>query len=277
MNLVGVKVALQIGFFLLLLTFAGMAAGGLTGAAILCGSGGVLAFVILFSHQSIILRILKADLVGPCEFRNLFGRVQVLAHRMGMTPPRVYILPHKGKNAMALGRAPSKGAIVVTKELLFSLKEEELNGVIVQQLSNIQDRVTFIGGVSALLAWGLLAFVPKKTHSDQQRNVALFLFFLFAPLAAAVVQLALQKDWEFKADAKGVNVLGSSKGLTSALYKMDESMVKSPLQISEAFAHLFIVPPFDIKQSYLRLFLTHPSTETRIEKLSQLEISLAYQ
>jgi len=266
-------------FFLGMFCFSGalfgLAVAGVWGVVVFSGLSIVICLAMAFFGDTFILRRFRAQPVGPLEHRNLFGRVQILANRMGLPPPQVFILPVKGANAMVLGRNPETSSIAVTEDLLELLSEEELNGVLAHQLCKIGAHVTFVSVISAIIAWGLLALVPKHLFTQRRKGTSLVLFFLFAPFAAAIIHLSLNKDREFRADESGVNVLGSSKGLTSALLKLAEALASSPMHLSEAFAHLFIVPPFDTERSVLRLFLTHTSTESRIERLSQLEISMA--
>ena len=66
---------------------------------------------------------------------------------------------------------------------------------------------------------------------------------IFAPLAAMVVQMAISRTREFKADATGAEIAGYPQGLASALRKLEALSNRIPTQASANTAHMFIVKP----------------------------------
>jgi heat shock protein HtpX len=92
---------------------------------------------------------------------------------------------------------------------------------------------------------------------------------ILAPLAAMLIQAAISRSREFAADAGGAAIAGSPAGLMSALRKIDAASRRVPLDANPATAHMFIIKPFS-GAGLMSIFSTHPSTEKRIQALTQL-------
>jgi len=66
-------------------------------------------------------------------------------------------------------------------------------------------------------------------------------------------------------------MVGSSRGLASALEKMDSHARKRPLQVNEAASHMFIINPFSARKA-ANLFSTHPPIQQRVERLRNVQL-----
>lgn len=100
----------------------------------------------------------------------------------------------------------------------------------------------------------------------------LFFFLIFvAPLFAKLLKLAISKNREFLADAKGADLTGYPEGLASALEKIS-TMQKSDSEISNtALNGICIINPA-IGDDNGTIFATHPPTEERIRRLREMVI-----
>jgi heat shock protein HtpX len=96
--------------------------------------------------------------------------------------------------------------------------------------------------------------------------IALLAMVILAPLAAALIQMAISRSREFAADAGGAGITGNPYGLADALRKIDAVSKRVPLDANPATAHMFIMKPFS-GEGLSSLFSTHPSTEARIRAL----------
>jgi heat shock protein HtpX len=108
----------------------------------------------------------------------------------------------------------------------------------------------------------------------------LLIAWILAPLAAAVIQMAISRSREFQADESGALLSTDPDALASALRKLDlaTKQVPVPSSVNPAEAHLFIMNPFggrNAGQSLARLFSTHPPTEERIARLAEVKRQLA--
>lgn len=90
---------------------------------------------------------------------------------------------------------------------------------------------------------------------------------ILAPIAAALIQLAVSRSREYEADATGAHITGNPYALASALEKLDAYSKRLPLQASPSNAHLFIVAPMVSARDLASLFSTHPPIAKRIERL----------
>ena len=88
-----------------------------------------------------------------------------------------------------------------------------------------------------------------------------------APIAAALIQLAISRTREYEADATGAATTGNPYGLARALQKLDAYSKRIPMQASPSTAHLFIVAPLLGSGGIASLFSTHPPMKERIRRL----------
>jgi len=238
------------------------------GLAIGLVSNGIAYF---YSHK-IALASMRAQEVTEQDAPELFRLVGQLAERAGLPMPRVYVAPHRAPNAFATGRNPAHGVVCVTAGLLEMMSRDELAGVIAHELAHIKHRDILISTVAATIAGAItmLAYMAMwfGGGSDRRGGSPLIglLMVILAPLAAALIQMAISRSREFAADARGADIAGSPNGLANALAKLDGLNKRIPMKVNPSHENLFIVQPLT-GGGVARLFSTHPSTEQRIARL----------
>jgi heat shock protein HtpX len=90
-------------------------------------------------------------------------------------------------------------------------------------------------------------------------------------LVATLIQLAISRSREYLADETGAKTVKDGNALADALEKIEKNIDVNPLRFgSTATSHLFISNPFR-GQNFLSLFMTHPSTKSRAEKLRNMK------
>ena len=279
-----VKSAMLLAALTALLLFLGQMIAGKSGLMIALVMAIVMNFGSFWFSDKIVLSMYGAREVTERDTPELFQLVRQLAMRANLPMPRVYILNEEAPNAFATGRSPSKGAVAVSAGLMRMLNREELAGVIAHELSHIQNRDTLIMTIAGTLA-GALSYLSQMAmwgtmfRSDDDREgpnpIAALVGILIAPLAAAIIQMAISRSREYIADANGARISGAPLGLASALRKIEAYSQRIPMHHgSPATSHLFIVNPF--KGGFAGLFRTHPSTEERIALLEQMARSGEY-
>jgi heat shock protein HtpX len=231
--------------------------------------GGVLNFFAFFFSDKIALATMRARQISRPEDPMLWDTVQELTERAGLPMPRVYISPAPAPNAFATGRGPHHSAVCVTEGLRQMLSHEELEGVIAHELSHIKHRDILISTVAAVVA-GAITWVTYLVFwggGNRRTNplIALLLLIL-APLAAALIQMAISRSREFEADRSGADLAGSGRGLASALQKLEMANRRIPLRVPDGQSNMFIVAPLT-GSDMAKLFRTHPPTEERIARL----------
>jgi heat shock protein HtpX len=147
--------------------------------------------------------------------------------------------------------------------------------VIAHELAHIKNRdmllqtiaATMAGAVSNLANFAL--FFGSSEHDEDGGNPAAgLLMAIVAPIAAMLIQFAISRSREFKADAVGAEISGKPLALASALRKMDAAAHKIPMHVSPAAAPLAIVNPLTAYGGGLtKLFSTHPPTAERAARL----------
>ena len=93
------------------------------------------------------------------------------------------------------------------------------------------------------------------------------LMLILAPIAAAMIQMAVSRSREYQADATGAHYTGNPYALASALQKLDAYSRRMPMQATPSTAHLFIIQPL-LGVNFGNLFSTHPPIAKRIERLT---------
>ena len=93
---------------------------------------------------------------------------------------------------------------------------------------------------------------------------------IFAPIAAALIQMAISRSREYYADAASAKYVGIPYPLINGLQKLDTWSKRIPMDASPSTAHLFIMRPCGMGDLMGKLFSTHPTTADRIAKLQSM-------
>jgi heat shock protein HtpX len=197
-----------------------------------------------------------------------------LARRAGLPAPKVYIIDNPQPNAFATGRNPQNAAVAATTGLLSLLSREEIRGVMAHELAHVKNRDTLTMTVTATLA-GAVAMLANFAlfFGDRDRNpIVGLLIMLLAPIAAALVQMAISRAREYEADRIGAEIGGEPDALARALEKIEayaRQRVNVDAERNPAMAHLFIINPL-AGHGADNLFSTHPNTRNRILQLMEI-------
>ncbi len=252
----------------------GLWLGGATGMALALGLGVVTNAIALWRSDTMALNAYGAQQVDEAGAPQLVGMVNGLADRAGMPRPRVFVVDEAQPNAFATGRSPETSAVAVTSGLLDILTEEEAAGVIAHELAHIRNRDTLTMTVAATIAGAIssllnFAFLFRGNGGNRPSGLSILLMSLLAPLAAAVIQMAISRSREYEADRIGGEICGNPLWLASALRKIAAGAARIPNEAAEArpaTAPLFIINPLS-GRAMDGLFTTHPATENRVAAL----------
>ena len=233
-----------------------------------------------WNADRIVLSMYGAQEVNAASAPELVGIVQDLARRAALPMPRVFVIDSEQPNAFATGRNPSHAAVAVTRGLLRLLPEREVAAVLAHELAHVRHRDTLTMTITATLAGAigmlanLLVFVTPGRNDERNHPGAIagLLIMLLAPLAAALVQMAISRTREYAADKAGAEIIGQPLWLAQALAHIHAGAGHIPNAAAErnpATAHLFIVNP--LSGAHLdRLFSTHPPVAERIARLQAM-------
>jgi heat shock protein HtpX len=274
-------IVLMVGLTVLLV-FLGGAFGGREGM--------IFAFVIAFAmnmfsywfSDKIVLRMYHAREATQAEAPVLWGVTNNLAMKMHMPMPKVYIIPSDAPNAFATGRSPQHAAVAATEGILRLLSREELEGVMAHELAHVRNRDILIGTIAATIAgaismlanmaqWAMIfgGFGRRDDDEGHGSMVGGILMLILAPIAAALIQMAISRSREYQADATGARMCGNPLWLANALRKLHAGSQRIPMDANPATAHMFIVNPLR-GGGLVNLFSTHPPMEERVARLESM-------
>ncbi|OGL44038.1 MAG: protease HtpX [Candidatus Schekmanbacteria bacterium RBG_13_48_7] len=259
------------------------------GNVLMGGRGVMIALIMAFAmnffsywfSDKIVLKMYRAQEVTEADAPELYSTVAGLTQAAGLPMPKIYIIPTNTPNAFATGRNPQHAVVAVTQGILSMLNRDELEGVLGHELGHVKNRDILISTIAATMAgaisslayfarWGaMFGGLGGRDNNRGGSPIILIVTALVAPLAAMIIQLAISRTREYKADAAGARFSGKPLALASALNKLQVMAVRQPMPASPATAHMFTVSPLS-GGGFASLFSTHPPTEERIHRLEEM-------
>jgi heat shock protein HtpX len=254
----------------------GLMLGGATGMIAALAFAAISNAIALWRSDSMALAAYGAQQVDESTAPELVQMVHSLADRASLPRPRVFLIHEAQPNAFATGRNPETSAVAVTTGLMDILTREEMAGVIAHELAHIKNRDTLTMTVAATIAGAMsslmnFAFLFRGSGQNRPNMIVVLLISIMAPLAAAIIQMAISRSREYEADRNGAEICGNPLWLASALDKIAGGAARIPNETAEmkpATAPLFIINPLS-GRAMDGLFTTHPATENRIAALME--------
>jgi heat shock protein HtpX len=236
-------------------------------------------FFSYWFSDKMVLRMYSAQEVDETSAPQFYRMVRDLAARGNLPMPRVYLINEDAPNAFATGRNPQHAAVAATTGILRILSEREMRGVMAHELAHVKHRDILISTISATMAGAISAlanfamFFGGRDEDGRPANpIASIAVALLAPIAAAMIQMAISRAREFEADRRGAQLSGDPEALASALEKIHRYASGIPFAAAEAHpttAQMMILNPLS-GGGIANLFSTHPSTEERIARLTEM-------
>jgi heat shock protein HtpX len=255
----------------LIMSVVGYAIAGRVGIWFAITFSAVSALMSPALSQNFILKMYRAKPLEPREspvLHQIFGE---LVRRAELTHvPTLYRIPTGTLNAFAVG-ADRNAAVAVTDGLLRTMAPRELAAILAHELSHLRfgdTHLMALGDVfsrmtatmSRIGVFLLILMLPAALMGAPFISFAGLTVLIFAPLASALLQLALSRSREFNADLGAVELTGDPTGMATALEKLERSQLGNWWQ-------WFLMPYRAIQPNVLR---THPATEQRVERLRKL-------
>jgi heat shock protein HtpX len=254
----------------------GGAFGGRAGMGIALAVAALMNVAMYYGSARMVLRMYGARVVARDEVPWLYDMTDRLRLRAGLPMPVLAIAPHAQPNAFATGRGPENAVVCVTEGLMELVSREELEAVIAHELAHIKNRDMLLQTVAATLAGAIgnvANFGLLFGGGDEERPnpVALLAMAIVAPVAAMLIQFAISRQREFRADAVGAEICGRPLALAGALRRLEAGARAIPMHVAPAAAPMAQVNPLAAHGGRMtKWFATHPPTEERVARLEAM-------
>jgi heat shock protein HtpX len=257
------KAALLVAVLAAALAGLGWLIGGATTAALfafcsLLTSTGVYRF-----GDRALLGMLGARPFAIAEDPTLRIVADLVAAKLGVRAPQLYLIPDGFPRLFAVGRGPSSSTLTVSTGALRSLRREELEAAIGHELAHVRRRDVLIQTFVVLFAATLIE--ASRLGGWFSR----FLLYILAPIGAAFVHIMLSPKRELQSDALSATATGGAHDLADALMRLDRASELIEFAASPATEPLYPVDPFE-SEGIARMFKTHPPLELRVRRLREM-------
>ena len=253
---------------------------------VLCGIWMLISWAF---GDSMMLNIAGAYEVRPddTEYRSVFNQVENVALAAGLPTPKIYIIPSNALNAFATGRTPRDASVALTSGIVKKLSKSELDGVIAHEMAHIANRdirldMLMITGVGVtvflanMLWYAATNSIGSRDKEKQGIDLTLWLCWLvlsiFNVAIVPLIRMAVSRNREYAADATGAHITRNPLALASALRKISGDSRLVQLDRAKTMASACIANPGNPRAFFCDLMATHPSIDSRIERLESMTI-----
>lgn len=257
------------------------------GLLVALGLAAAMNVISYFLCDRFVLWSTRAKIVSRQDAPRLASIVDELAPKFGLESPRLAIVPSSQPNAFATGRDARHAVVAATEGLLRLCDDRELKAVLAHELAHVKDRdilvMTFAATIAGAISYLSQAFLFSEMFGGGSgggnRGGNGFLLALAAaitaPIAALLLQLAISRSRELRADEIGATTIRDPGALADALQKIDRGVARNPQPIgTPAGQALCIVNP--LHGGFRSLFSTHPPMDLRIRKLRAMAPDYRY-
>ena len=244
--------------------------------ALVLGFGG--AFISLaFSKQMARAMLDCQQITQPRSQAEhvIYGSVQEIAQRLGITMPEVWVYDSPDPNAFATGPSKNNSMVAVSTGLLQNLKEDEVKAVLAHEMGHVYNGDMFATTVLAglmntfvyYISMWVRRFFAERDQAALGFGLSLVLQIVVSILASVVISW-FSRHREYGADAFSAKVYGKDS-MISALRAIDRWVTRSQVEYSTQDA-LATMKISGNTSGFMHLFATHPPIEQRIAALEQL-------
>lgn len=235
---------------------------------------GIWFVIAYFFNGAMIRAATHAHPLSRQDSPVLYNLLENLCISRGIKMPALYIMETPALNAFASGIDERSYSITVTRGLLDSLNEKELEAVLGHELTHILNSDVRLLIVSVIFV-GILSFLSETAarnllYGRQSKNqgaaalVGMVILFI-GYILAVLIRLAISRRREFMADAGAVVLTKNPDAMISALQKISQH---SEIEyVPDNVKAMFIESP----TAFLGLFATHPPVEARIAALKNFK------
>ena len=242
-----------------------------------------------FFHSSMISAAAGAQPVTRQQMPKIYNMLENLCISRGIPMPKFEIIDSPALNAFASGINDKTYKIVLTRGIVESLKDDELEGVIAHELAHILNRdvrlliisVIFVGMISffAEMAFRMMIHGGRPVYyasgssssggsSNDRSGLAILLVAAIilgiGYLFAIVIRFAISRKREFLADAGAVELTRNPDAMMRALMRISghDKVRGMPDEVQQMC--------IENSHQFMGMFSTHPPIASRINAISRM-------
>ena len=244
---------------------------------------GIWFVISYFFHTQMIQMATHSEPLERRDNKRVYNLTENLCMSVGMTMPKLYIIESDALNAFASGINQKTFAVTLTRGIINTLNDDELEGVIAHELTHIRNRdvrlliitIVFVGIFATIANIAFRTMLNSQLYSSRNRRnekggggAVVLVVLLVAGVVyffSILFKLALSRSREYMADAGAVEMTHKSLALANALKKISGHSTIEGVDNDEV-KELFI----DYKaEGFFAMFATHPPIRKRIQVLEQ--------
>jgi len=239
--------------------------------------------VALFFHTHMVRALSHAKPATRQDEPRLYNLLENLCISRGIMMPRLEIIEADAMNAFASGISQRSYAITVSRGLLNSLSDDEVEAVLGHELTHILNRdvrlliisVIFTGmiGFCSQMLWSSIRYSAfrRRGRSSGRTDGRLLLFILAVALilwigymATLFTRFAISRRREFMADAGAIELTKNPDAMMRALLRIagNDRLPATPADID--------MMCIENSQPFFGVFSTHPPIEARLNMISAM-------
>ena len=236
-------------------------------------------FVIAyFFNEAIIDFATGSKPLSREEEPRAYNLLENLCISRGLTMPKLRLIETDEMNAFASGLHEGRFSVTVTRGILQSLDDRELEAVLGHELTHIINRDVRTMVIAAIFA-GIITLICQIIYRSilwgrfgglrgQRGSVGIFILVAMVVgaigyLLAIVIRMAISRTREYVADAGSVELTKDPDAMITALRKVSGH---AHLDAPQSMRAMFLE---DDDDGIFGLFATHPPVEKRIAALVQ--------
>lgn len=247
--------------------------------------GGVLVWFLIayFANTAMIKAATGAKTLERKEKMRVYNLVENLCMSKGMRMPKVNIIESPALNAFASGINEKTFTVTLTRGIIDTLEDDELEGVIAHELMHIRNRdvrllivsIVFVGIFSFIVQIAFRSVLfggGRRDRKDGRLMLIILAVSAVAYLLSILFRFALSRKREYMADAGAAEMTRKPLALASALRKISGNHKVDSVK-SDDVEQMFIENKPDKSMAAMGLgglFSTHPPIEKRIQFLEQM-------
>jgi len=238
-------------------------------------------FIAYFINTMMIQYATQSKPLERRENKRVYNLVENLCMASGMDMPKVNVIEDSSLNAFASGINKRTYTVTLTRGILNTLDDLELEGVIAHELTHIRNRdvrllivsIVFVGIFTAIaqMATRIALHTPRSNNKNSGAGNAIILLLVAALgaigyLFSVLIRLSISRKREYMADAGAAQMTKNPHALANALRKISRNPEIHGVK-REDIAQLYI--EHKAKGAFAGLFATHPPIAQRIAVLEQ--------